>query len=281
MGSLRGSLVVGFLWTAVVAWPGGVAADSKPRAPRVKEELIAGASAPKPGGRAEAKPASAAETKAEAKSEAKSEGKFEMKSEAAATPAPGAQGEAAATVRGQPTPAAEAKEPALFPADFLSMPRASDAPVMERLRLEPSLYDTGRVGKINVAGGQMRPSGAHPDSREIEGERKAQTIERPPAYPGRVNRDALDRDLRSRFALLRLCRSDVARARRIALDAVTASQLTLRWTILPSGRVTDTLVVATAPVDGKVMDCVKRQMSLWTFASPEGGAARVERPFQF
>ena len=43
----------------------------------------------------------------------------------------------------------------------------------------------------------------------------------------------------------------------------------------------DTLVVATSAADGKIMDCVKRQMSQWRFSFPDGGPVRVERPFRF
>jgi outer membrane biosynthesis protein TonB len=81
--------------------------------------------------------------------------------------------------------------------------------------------------------------------------------------------------------LLRDCRVEVARQKRTDTAAVTANGLTLRWTVLPSGQVTDTQVVATSPVDGRVIDCVKRQMSQWSFSPPTGGPARVERPFKF
>jgi hypothetical protein len=40
-------------------------------------------------------------------------------------------------------------------------------------------------------------------------------------------------------------------------------------------------VVATLPVDGQVMDCVKRQMSLWSFTQPDGPLRLERRPFTF
>jgi hypothetical protein len=90
----------------------------------------------------------------------------------------------------------------------------------------------------------------------------------------------LERQIHSRFALLNACPVEVARHQRIAPAALKARRLTLRWTILPNGRVADTAVVATSPVDGRVMDCVKRQMSLWSFTQPDG-PLRLERPFTF
>jgi hypothetical protein len=90
----------------------------------------------------------------------------------------------------------------------------------------------------------------------------------------------LERQIHSRLTLLNGCPVEVARHQRIAPAAVKARRLTLRWTILPNGRVADTAVVATSPVDGRVMDCVKRQMSLWSFTQPDG-PLRLERPFTF
>jgi hypothetical protein len=98
---------------------------------------------------------------------------------------------------------------------------------------------------------------------------------------GVIEPDVLGREIKSRFALLRECKTEVARHKKIAPASVTGSRLTLRWTILPGGDVADTQVVATSRVDGQVMNCVKRQMSQWSFSSPSGGAVRVERPFAF
>jgi hypothetical protein len=102
-----------------------------------------------------------------------------------------------------------------------------------------------------------------------------------PQAPGTSGEPAvLERQIHSRFALLNDCPVEVARHQRISPAALKARRLTLRWTILPNGRVADTAVVATSPVDGRVMDCVKRQMSLWSFTHPDG-PMRIERPFTF
>jgi len=107
-----------------------------------------------------------------------------------------------------------------------------------------------------------------------------------PALPvvadsGVVDPTIFARQIRTRFALLNDCPIEVARRQRIAPATLRARRLTLRWTILPSGQVADTAVVATSPVDIRVMDCVKRQMSLWSFTEPQGGPVHVERPFSF
>lgn len=102
---------------------------------------------------------------------------------------------------------------------------------------------------------------------------------RPAAEPAGAD-TALDKQIHARFALLNDCPAEVARHTRLTAAALKAKRLTLRWTILPTGRVADTAVVATSPVDPRVMDCVKRQMSLWSFAHPDA-PMRVERPFAF
>jgi hypothetical protein len=100
------------------------------------------------------------------------------------------------------------------------------------------------------------------------------------AESGSVDSPVLDRQIQSRFTLLNNCPAEVARHQRLTPAALKARRLTLRWTILPNGQVADTAVVATSPVDSRVMECVKRQMSLWSFSHPLG-PLHLERPFTF
>lgn len=149
----------------------------------------------------------------------------------------------------------------------------------------PSLFETGRVAGTNVEGTGLRIEQTRvqrPVSRETPVAAVDGTESAPLAVPGGViDRTALTREIRARFALLNSCPRDVARRARVSRAGLLASRLVLRWTILPSGQVADTGVVAAAPADARVMDCVKRQMSVWSFARPHDGAVRVERPFRF
>jgi hypothetical protein len=149
----------------------------------------------------------------------------------------------------------------------------------------PSLYETGRVGKMGLseAGVQIRQTRNRISPQELRVQPKTELAlhAQPGIRPGAIDTEILRREIKSRFVLLRDCRVEVARHKRIAPGTVTASRLTLRWTILPDGRVTETQVVATSRVDGEVMNCVKRQMSRWSFSPPIGGPVRVERPFAF
>jgi hypothetical protein len=181
-------------------------------------------------------------------------------------------------------PSAAAPPAAVAPASAPSAgaARAPAAPVANG----PSLHETGRIAAMNVAntGLQIDAPAADPSvAREQRVESADAPAESaPPADKGAGVVDAalLKREIRTRFVALNDCPREVARHTRTA-TALHARRLTLRWTILPSGQVANTTVVATSPVNVGVMDCVKRQMTLWTFAPPKGGSLSVERAFAF
>jgi hypothetical protein len=146
------------------------------------------------------------------------------------------------------------------------------------------VYETGRIGTTSVAGARIsetRADRAKPKELVVPAKEPEPEAEPAAARQGDINAERLDHEVRARFALLRDCRGEVARRKRVSAGEVAAERLTLRWTILPSGQVAATQVVATSRVDGLVMDCVKREMSQWQFTAPRGGPVRVERPFRF
>jgi hypothetical protein len=202
-----------------------------------------------------------------------------------AAPAPAAM---PATAPAAPPPAAAARpaEPAAPASDSAVVPAPARATSPAELARGPSLYETGRIGKAAVsepgvptnrgaerAGPpEMAVQAKQPDRREGP---------TPAAYTGVLDQTVLDREIAPRFRLLGDCKADVAHRKRVPASAITGSRLVLRWTILPSGRVTDTQVVATAPADPRVVDCIKERMSGWSFRPGKGGAARIERKFSF
>jgi hypothetical protein len=148
----------------------------------------------------------------------------------------------------------------------------------------PSMYETGRVGKMGVAeaGLQIRQTHNRSELEEQRAEARTAHAAGPPTVDsGMFDPVLMRREIKPKFALLRDCRTEAARGKKIGPNALPASELTLRWTILDDGRVTDTQVVATARVDSRIMSCVKRQMSQWSFSSPSDGPVRVESPFKF
>ena len=96
---------------------------------------------------------------------------------------------------------------------------------------------------------------------------------------GRVDARLLDRELTAKFASVDHCRTDVARRKRPA--RITVDSLTLRWTSLGKGQVAAMDVVGSTPVDGEVLDCLKRDANGWLFTTPIGGDVRVNRALVF
>ena len=151
---------------------------------------------------------------------------------------------------------------------------------------QPSVRETGRVAKPAVTAPDLRIRDARAERaapRELPIDKLPEPTARAPRVDssGRIDQAVLARELRSRLAALAECPVDVARHKHIAAAAASTGRFLLRWTILPTGRVADTAVVAMSPVNVHVMDCVKRQMNGWSFTAPEGGSVRLERPFQF
>jgi hypothetical protein len=149
----------------------------------------------------------------------------------------------------------------------------------------PPLRETGQVGappapKATVKIRDARNEHETPREQPIP---KLSELERPAAPPasGKIDPSVLARQIRSRFAALNDCPIEVSRQKRIGLGAASAGRLTLRWTILPGGQVSETAVVIRSPANTHVMDCVKRQMSGWSFVPPDGGPVRLERAFSF
>ncbi|MES1204440.1 MAG: AgmX/PglI C-terminal domain-containing protein [Pseudomonadota bacterium] len=186
---------------------------------------------------------------------------------------------AAPTPQAAPPVAAGSEPPAKSP------PPSGDRITPALLRGGPSLYETGRVGKMGVseAGTRIGQTQSRAMPGELPVDSKLDDGSAPAASGpvGVMNPGVLKREIKSRFALLKNCPNEVAHNRRIAAATITASRLTLRWTILPGGQVANTQVVATAPTDGQVLNCVKREMSQWSFTPPRGGPVHIERPFRF
>jgi hypothetical protein len=148
----------------------------------------------------------------------------------------------------------------------------------------PSIRETGRVANTGVATPGIEIRDAHHDrtAAELPVDKAAPPVERPTAdMSGRIDQALLARQIRSRFAALTECPVGISRHQHVTRASVASGRFTLRWTILPTGRVAETAIVAISPANDRVMDCVKRQMNTWSFTPPEGGSVRLERPFRF
>jgi len=146
----------------------------------------------------------------------------------------------------------------------------------------PSLHETGRIAPLPPASGPVpvRPDTGDKSERPVQEVAAKVDVPRPPPH-GTINAGTLDAEVGEHFARLDDCRIDVARRRQVPPVDVRADALTLRWTIRRNGTVGATEVVAASPTDLDVMDCVKAEMSTWTFTRPRGGSLPVERAFKF
>ena len=140
---------------------------------------------------------------------------------------------------------------------------------------------TGRIANVPVAheGTAIAPAVLR-QSRETS-VTPAATVALAPRPPGVIDDKLLAGEIATRFEPLALCRIDVARDKQLRAEDVEADRLTLRWIIEPTGKVTATEVVGMTAVDPDVLNCVKQQMTGWTFSRPSGGPLPVERVFQF
>lgn len=147
--------------------------------------------------------------------------------------------------------------------------RASSFPAL------PAMFETGRVARAY-------PEGQAPIGRqEATAVAAENVVQRYAAGPqadrrGSVDRDLLDAEVASRFASLRDCRYEAARAKQVPPSELEIPALQLRWTIDMAGTTSDGEVVPEATADPQVTACVKRVMGTWRFTGPAGGPVRVQ-----
>jgi hypothetical protein len=157
-------------------------------------------------------------------------------------------------------------------------------PEKTQLLQGPTLRETGRIAPMLVKSNgveiQKRSDLVAPKENSIQ---SASAEERPLPQPraGVIDHAVLDRQIKARFSNARECRMEIGRRKQLPPSHVSAGTLTLRWTILTSGEVAATVVVANSPTDSDLIDCVKRHMAAWTFTRPRGGAVSVERTLSF
>ena len=140
---------------------------------------------------------------------------------------------------------------------------------------------TGRIAEMPVAHEGTTIAPAVLRKSEEAPVTHAATVALAPPPPGVIDGKRLDSEIAARFEPLEQCRIDVARGKQLRAGEVAADRLTLRWTIEPTGKVHAPEVVGTTAVDADVLDCVKHQMTGWTFSRPLGGPLPVAREFQF
>ena len=148
----------------------------------------------------------------------------------------------------------------------------------------PSLHETGRVGSIpfvrpgapiewTLAGDSLREQQVRPVRPGI--------TDAATTPVGLISSSLLEHQMRQPVAALENCRIDVARWQNQRWNQVAAGRVTLHWTILPTGAISQIEVKPLDPLDAYVLECVKSAMALWTFARPSWGIVTVVQPFAF
>jgi hypothetical protein len=162
--------------------------------------------------------------------------------------------------------------------------RKEDPPSAERLGKGPTLQETGRVGSMSVETqglGTPRTASINGPVENVVQFGVAEEHAPAKAAAGVIDPVVLEREIRARFFDARACRMEVARRKHVPPREIAAKSLALRWTILPSGMVNATEVVALSPTDGDLVTCLKSRMSQWRFTPPRGGMLSLDRPYSF
>jgi hypothetical protein len=150
----------------------------------------------------------------------------------------------------------------------------------------PSLHETGRVGAMTVSD----PTGSSKLDHQLGMMPKEQLVEPATADPNRanvathsgyLNPSILALEIREQVPTLSACRVQQARSEGQPWNKIEGGRVNLRWTIRSNGTVADAEVVAVDPIDLRLLDCVKQQVSAWTFARPRGGMMPVDFSYSF
>lgn len=145
---------------------------------------------------------------------------------------------------------------------------------------ESSVDVTGHVGDaaVDAAGIAIDP----PKELGTVSERAAPKIPRAPLHKiGTVNKQRLREEVERSFRDIERCRFKVAAASGLPIAKVNAGEISLHWTILPSGGTRDTVVFEVKQTDLALMKCIRRRMNAWTFTAPRGGPLPVDYDYTF
>jgi len=163
---------------------------------------------------------------------------------------------------------------------------ADDLALTPALVSGPSLDERGRVGAVTFSDFHAGIEEATSDS-STQVEQVVQIAPVESDHPrrrervGLISQAALEQQLRQQLPTLNACRVEIARQQALLWSAVAAGRVTLQWTILPTGAVSNANVVAIDPLDLYLQDCVLRRMGQWTFVRTSGSTVPMSRSFEF
>lgn len=124
--------------------------------------------------------------------------------------------------------------------------------------------------------------------KEIDLDRTKVTIAEPPRSGPGTERPALKTaaavqtsNRRAETAGLRTEINQRLRGLESCRGSARGGQIQLRWTVLPDGRISNTLVLEQQPTDMDVMKCARKRMDGWRFSPSAAGPIDVESSYSF
>ena len=151
--------------------------------------------------------------------------------------------------------------------------------------LEDKLSSTGRIGVYTPrSSSQIAPGVAPPTSDRDSASRGLRPVASERAIPtAPVDRQGAltDQEFGPTEGRVANCRLEVARRRQVALKAVAAKEVVLRFDVEADGHVRNAEAVSAIDTDLEIAACAKRVLSEWVFAKHSGEAIAVERTYRW
>jgi hypothetical protein len=156
--------------------------------------------------------------------------------------------------------------------------QASELRGLDRQRPSVAVGELPKLGSVSAPG-----TGRLTERRIVPSAPGAEATETSTASAALTHRadPAIEAEYLRAEPQLAQCRIEVARRRRVLPSRIAAEEVTLRWTIEPSGRVRDAEAVTAAHTDLEVAACAKRVISDWRFRQIPGGPVTVEWTYRF
>lgn len=157
---------------------------------------------------------------------------------------------------------------------------AREAGVVQLSRKTAARSATGKLKDVAIDRADVKIEEA-PPLGQLKERPVPRIARRPLRKTGKLDPATFAREVSERFRDFELCRLKVARLAGVPLGDVAAGQISVRWTVLASGRTRGTLVFEGTETDLPVMKCARRRMNAWQFTPPTGGPVEVEYDYDF
>jgi hypothetical protein len=162
-----------------------------------------------------------------------------------------------------------------------SPPKRDEAPIRKLSEQLRSPGSTGKWKEVGVDARKSRITGV-PRLRLDERAVPSKTTVVPAADPAAsVDWRRLQGEVSQRFGDLEACRNKIARQEKVAVEDLRAGLVVLRWTILPSGRTTQSVVYQQRETELALVKCIRARMDAWQFTPASSDPIVIEQTYDF